>query len=169
MKLLFRQYRPEDLPAIKQITVEAFGGVSIDRNIQEHFGTIGGHDWKWRKARHIDEDLERPEAAIFVAEVEARVAGYITTWIDRAAGVGWIPNLAVEATLRGQGIGRQLIQQALDHFRRQGVAAARIETLEQNPVGQQLYPSLGFREVARQIHYCLRLDEPEAGGTGEAN
>ena len=36
---------------------------------------------------------------------------------------------------------------------------AKIETLDQNPVGQALYPSLGFTEVARQIHYAMRLDE----------
>ena len=35
---------------------------------------------------------------------------------------------------------------------------AKIETLEQNPIGQTLYPSLGFQEVARQIHYAMRLD-----------
>ena len=35
---------------------------------------------------------------------------------------------------------------------------AKIETLEQNPVGQKLYPSLGFVEVARQVHYAMRLE-----------
>ena len=37
---------------------------------------------------------------------------------------------------------------------------AKIETLEQNAVGQALYPRAGFKEVARQIHYAMRLDEP---------
>jgi ribosomal protein S18 acetylase RimI-like enzyme len=45
----------------------------------------------------------------------------------------------------------------LEHFRRNGVECARIETLEQNPIGQHLYPAVGFREVARQIHYAMRL------------
>ena len=59
----------------------------------------------------------------------------------------------------GRGIGRRLIEHALQHFRGAGLTHARIETLEQNPVGQKLYPSLGFREIARQIHYGMRLDE----------
>ena len=33
----------------------------------------------------------------------------------------------------------------------------RIETLAQNEVGQSLYPSLGFVEIARQIHYAQKL------------
>jgi ribosomal protein S18 acetylase RimI-like enzyme len=32
-----------------------------------------------------------------------------------------------------------------------------IETMGSNPVGQSLYPSCGFKEVARQIHYAQRL------------
>jgi hypothetical protein len=34
---------------------------------------------------------------------------------------------------------------------------SRIETLEQNPIGQHLYPSLGFQEFARQIHFIKPL------------
>jgi len=56
-----------------------------------------------------------------------------------------------------QGIGTLLIRYALDHFRSLGLTHARIETLQQNEIGQSLYPQLGFQEVARQIHYCLRL------------
>jgi hypothetical protein len=48
---------------------------------------------------------------------------------------------------------------------------AKIETLEQNPVGQKLYPSLGFVEVARQVHYAMRLTPPappQNSGPGDA-
>jgi hypothetical protein len=36
---------------------------------------------------------------------------------------------------------------------------AKIETLEQNKIGQHLYPSAGFVEVARQIHYAMALKD----------
>jgi len=142
-----------------EITVEAFEPVSIDRNMEEQTGgPINGRDWRWRKAKHIEDDARREPEGIFVAEQDGGIVGYITTWHDREAGVGNIPNLAVTAECRGQGVGRQLIEHALDHFRKLGLAYARIETLEQNPVGQSLYPSLGFREIARQIHYGMPLD-----------
>lgn len=154
-----RLYDPADLPRLRELTVEAFENVSIDRNIETHFGLIAGHDWRWRKARHVDQDVERDPLGTFVADQDGEVVGYISTWIDREAGLGNIPNLAVRADLRGQGLGRQLIQRALDHFRTQGIRYARIETLAQNAIGQHLYPSCGFREVARQIHYCLDLQQ----------
>jgi ribosomal protein S18 acetylase RimI-like enzyme len=156
--MTIRPYRASDRETIKAITVEAFDGVSIDQNIERRFGLVAGHDWRYRKGRHIDEDVEAAGAAVLVAENDrGEIVGYITTQIDRAAGVGLIPNMAVRAGLRGQGIGRQLIEAALDRFRDAGLELARIETLDQNSVGQHLYPDCGFIEVARQIHFAMRL------------
>lgn len=33
-----RSYRPGDLEAIKRLTVESFGGVTIEQNIEDSFG-----------------------------------------------------------------------------------------------------------------------------------
>jgi len=49
------------------------------------------------------------------------------------------------------------LEYAIAFFKEAGMDIAKIETLEQNPIGQNLYPSLGFEEVARQIHYAMRL------------
>jgi ribosomal protein S18 acetylase RimI-like enzyme len=164
--MLIRPYHPTDLPALKAITVEAFDGVSIDQGIEREFGPVNGHDWRWRKARHLDDDAAREPAGIFVAEQSGQVVGYITTWQDREAGIGHIPNLAIAASFRGQGLGRQLIEHALAHFRRAGLSHAKIETLVQNEVGNHLYRSLGFREVARQIHFVADL-QPGGGQENE--
>jgi len=153
-----RPYRSEDLPALKQITATCFPQVSIDRNIENRCGLIGGHDWQWRKLRHIDQDVAGPNARhVLVGTDGGRVVGYVTTRVDQDSRIGWIPNLAVLPEYQGQGLGRQLLRAALDHLRGQGMECARIETLEQNQVGWHLYPSMGFEEVARQIHYIMRL------------
>jgi len=102
--------------------------------------------------------VARDADGVFVAEIDGQVVGYITTFRDRDAGMGLIPNLAVDAAHRGRGIGRRLIEYALDDFRKEGLTHAKIETLAQNDIGQNLYPSLGFREVARQIHYCMAIE-----------
>jgi ribosomal protein S18 acetylase RimI-like enzyme len=77
--------------------------------------------------------------------------------VDRAAGKGRIPNIALVPEARGQGLGHRLIQHALDYFRREGLAYAMIETLQGNEIGEHLYPACGFVEVARQIHFALKL------------
>jgi len=164
--MIIRPYRPEDLPRVRQITVESFEGVSIDRNIEARFGPVAGQDWRSRKARDVSADCEVQPEGVFVAEDGGKVVGYVTTRLDRVTGIGRIPNLAVDATHRGQGTGSALIRHALDWMREQGMAMAKIETLVQNERGQALYPRFGFVEVARQIHYVMRLEGDPEGGEG---
>jgi ribosomal protein S18 acetylase RimI-like enzyme len=153
-----RPFRASDCDTLKAITAEAFAGVSIDQNIEKRFGTFAGHDWRWRKARHIDGDVASPLAAIWIAEDErGEIIGYITTHFDHEAGVGHISNMAIRQGLRGQGIGRKLIEYVLERFRQAGLPMARIETLDQNEIGNHLYMDCGFEPVARQIHYAMRL------------
>lgn len=157
MPFSIRAFCESDLPRLKEITVEAFSGVSIDQNAHALFGEINGHDWRWRKARHLDDDTQADSEGIFVAEAGGTIVGYITTWIDREAGIGHIPNLALDAAWRGKGLGRTMIEHALEHFRREKVPYAKIETLDQNPLGYHLYTSMGFQEVARQVHFIKPL------------
>jgi ribosomal protein S18 acetylase RimI-like enzyme len=152
-----RAYGPKDLETIKRLTIESFGGVTLEQNVESALGVLHSHDWRWRKARHIDEDVAANLRGVFVAEGQGRIAGYITTRVDRESGQGRIPNLVVAAEFRGQGLGRQLIEHALDYFRREGLSYAVIETMAHNKAGQHLYPACGFAEVARQIHFARKL------------
>lgn len=155
-----RLYQPADLEPLRQMTVEAFQGVSRDENIEERFGLINGHDWRWRKARDINADAAANPAGLFIAEEEGRILGFVTTRIDAEAGIGWVVHLVIGAGLRGKGIGRTLIAHALDYFRSLGLTHARIETLDQNEISKRLFPSCGFVEIARQIHYFMDLRQP---------
>ncbi|MEX0703403.1 MAG: N-acetyltransferase [Planctomycetales bacterium] len=158
-----RPFRSEDLAAIRDITARAFDGVSIDQGMEREFGPVNGHDWLWRKARHIDDDARRAPAGIFVAEAAGgRVVGSITTWQDAEAGVGYIPNITLDGDWRNLGLGRKMIEFALQHFRDSGLTHARIETLVQNDRGKHLYESCGFREIARQIHFAADLRAVQA-------
>ena len=153
-----RTYRPADLPRLQQITAQTFGPVSIDRNMEQLLGPFGAGGWQARKLDAVADDCRAQPDGVFVAEDAGTVVGYVTTRLNRAALIGWIPNLAVDPAHQGKGLGRALLLHALDFFRASGMQVAKIETLEQNPIGQSLYPSLGFQEVARQIHFAMRLD-----------
>jgi ribosomal protein S18 acetylase RimI-like enzyme len=156
-----RRYRDADLDALKAITIICFENVSIDANIERRFGRVGEHDWKWRKARHIDDDARAHPEGVFVAEVDGRVVGYITSRTDHESRVGWIPNLSVLPECQGRGIGRALMDHCLRYLRDAGMKLAKIETLLQNDVGSTFYPSVGFEEVARQIHYAMPLTDDD--------
>jgi ribosomal protein S18 acetylase RimI-like enzyme len=163
MAIVFRPYRETDRDILRDLTVAGFDGVSIDHNIDRLLGSVAGRDWRWRKAHHVDEDIARPGGELIVAEDTElnRPVGYVSMHLNPESLVGWIPNLVVDAALRNQGLGRKLLEQALERFRAAGMTVARIETLVQNPIGSHLYPSVGFQEVARQIHFAMPLKPRE--------
>ena len=133
-----RSANPADLPALQALHRQAFGGKA--------------------EAKLVALLIERGKSAVsLVAEVDGQVVGYVTTRLNRFKSIGQIPNLAVDPAYRNRGIASTLIQRALDYFREERMAFAKIETLAQNERGQSLYPKFGFVEVARQIHYVMPL------------
>lgn len=155
--IAIRRYQPADLPILRQITVDSFGGVALEQMLEEKFGKWNERGWKARKAEHIDDDCASNPDGVFVAEREGTILGYITTRVDRHNSRGRIPNMAVTEEARGLGLGRRLIHHALNYFRDEGLKVATIETMASNNIGQHLYPACGFEEVARQVHYAMKL------------
>jgi ribosomal protein S18 acetylase RimI-like enzyme len=166
---MIRLFRESDRTQLKTITADVFGPAAVDYYLERRFGPIQGRDWAWRKVRHIDDDIRNNPGGIFVYEHsepshERTVLGYITVSLDRDAGIGRIPNLAVAAAAQGRGVGRALVEHALEYLRTEGMLLARVETLEGNAAGEYLYPALGFVRVIRQIYYATQLrKEPTAG------
>jgi ribosomal protein S18 acetylase RimI-like enzyme len=165
---MIRLFREADRETLKAITAEVFGPGAVDFHLERRFGIIRGRDWSWRKLRHIDDDIRNNAGGIFVYEAGdgpagPAVVGYITVALDREGGIGRIPNLAVAACAQGRGIGRALVEHALEYLTAEGMILARVETLRGNAAGQYLYPALGFEEVIQQIYYVTRLRKETSG------
>jgi len=163
---MIRPYRPSDRDALIDLTIRAFEGVSIDQNIEARYGVIAGVGWQRRKASHVEADIAANPGGILVAERDGVVVGYVSCRVDLRTRIGSIPNLAVHPDFQGEGLGKQLIQAALAYHRSLGMKFVRIETLEQNHRCMALYPRLGFREIARQVHYIMPLDGPTERADG---
>lgn len=157
MALEYRRYREADRARLLDITEQAFPGASLDRLIEQRYGVLNGTLWHQRKRGQVDADCDANPDGVIVAVDGERVVAYITTRLWQDTKMGWIPNLAVDPDYQGQGIGRKLLELALRYFREVGMTHAKIETLAVNEVGQHLYPSLGFEELARQVHYTMEL------------
>ncbi|MDX2036921.1 MAG: GNAT family N-acetyltransferase [Isosphaeraceae bacterium] len=158
MNVTIRPYLPSDRESLRTLTVEAFQGVSIDHAIDIVLGPLSPIDWRRRKAQHVDDDIDHPKGELAVVDRDGEPLGYVSMRFDREGAIGTIPNLVVAPALRNLGWGRRLLLHALDRFKAEGMKIAKIETLEHNPIGRHLYPSVGFEEVARQIHYAIRID-----------
>jgi ribosomal protein S18 acetylase RimI-like enzyme len=125
--------------------------------MEEQFGQFGERSWSERKCAAIEADCAVQPEGVLVAEIQQEIVGYITIRFDTPSAIGWIANLAVAPHCQGSGIGRALLNEGIALCRDNGMQIVKIETLEHNEVGRHLYPSLGFTELARQVHYALDL------------
>lgn len=168
MHIKERLYTADDREALLALTLNCFDGVSIDQNIERKCGVINSHDWQWRKARDLLHELDDTPAGVYVLEDgDGAIAGFITTLADADTRIGRIFHLAVRPDVQGMGLGRRLILSAIDHLRKQGMSHVRIETLEQNKACAHLYPSMGFEETARQIHFVMEIPAEQAANAGQ--
>lgn len=154
---MIRPHKPSDLEALQRITREVFGPGSIDYHLEQQFGLIKGKGWRERKVRHIGWDLEAPHSEVFVKERDGEIVGYVTVVLDVEAGIGRMVNLAVAESAQNRGFAHELIEHALGWMKQEGMEVAKIETLEGNVKGEHIFPTMGFKEVIRQIHFFKKL------------
>ena len=86
--------------------------------------------------------LERNPASCFVAEEGDRMAGTILSGHDGRR--GHIYHLAVHPELRRRGIGRKLVQAALDALRAEGITKAMLVVFAANSGGNEFWEAQGF-------------------------
>lgn len=106
----------------------------------------------WRRMLLMQSD------GCFVAELNGLAAGTAVACIfDKIA---WIAMVLVDASVRGRGIGKALMQHALAFADAQGILSVRLDA---TPLGQPLYEKLGFVPQYSLTRFTGRLGERPAG------
>jgi len=104
----------------------------------------------WTEAMILRE-LETPHSLHQVAEREGHVAGYMISWLTPPEAM--IMSLAVHPELRGQGLGRALLEDSFRIFAQARLETVWLEVRTGNLMAQALYQKFGFREVYRRRGY----------------
>ena len=128
----------DDLPAVVAIERAAFTDPWSLRSFREALE----HSAVFFSCARRDAENERDGA---------EVAGYVVAWF--VADEGEIANLAVSPNAWGEGIGRALLDSALEEGRRRDVSAVYLEVRDSNDRARRLYRSRGFEEVGRRRNY----------------
>lgn len=106
-------------------------------------------------ARSFRDALEHPAVYFGCARSDGgEVQGYVVAWF--VADEGEIANLAVAPEGWGSGIGRALLDAALDEAARRNVESVYLEVRDSNARARRLYQSRGFEEVGRRKGYYRR-------------
>ncbi len=91
------------------------------------------------------------QGVFLVAEEDGRIGGFAFGAIQeeykmyRLNRYGMLHDLWVEPQHRRQGMGRALVEAALDRFRQAGVPQVRLDSAAGNGAAQRLFASAGFR------------------------
>jgi ribosomal protein S18 acetylase RimI-like enzyme len=86
-----------------------------------------------------------------VAEVQGRAAGFAITTIGLSGNYAHLIRVAVDPGLQGQGIGRQLVVDAIQFARDSNSPGLALNTQASNRVSRRLYESLGFRQTGHTL------------------
>jgi GNAT superfamily N-acetyltransferase len=95
----------------------------------------------------------------FVAVWQGQVVGSVTTC--QFGSIGWVTTLLVEEAHRGAGIGRGLLNRALESLDASGARSVRLDA---TPLGRPLYESVGFRVDFRLGRYGGIVSRTEIEG-----
>jgi ribosomal-protein-alanine N-acetyltransferase len=130
--IVARRMVPDDVPRVASIEAEAFSS-----------------PWK---ADTFTTLLQRPGAELWVlADPQAGVVAYAVVWciLDQ----GELANIAVASSHRGRGLGRRLLELALDAARQRGVKSIYLEVRSTNVRAANLYQAFGFERIGVRRDY----------------
>jgi ribosomal protein S18 acetylase RimI-like enzyme len=105
------------------------------------------------------EALTKDGYAAWIAEVDRAPAGFIDLLlfhdVAHGATVGLINNLVVDARFRGRGLGANLLEEAIQHCRREGAVEVHVWTEFENAPAIGLYERLGFARRALLLELTI--------------
>jgi cytosine/creatinine deaminase len=92
-----------------------------------------------------------PQERIWIVENEGRIAGSVAVVrsSEREAQLRW---LLLSPDLRGRGLGRRLVEEAVAFCREAGYSSVFLWTVDTLPVAGRLYRWAGFREMEKVTH-----------------
>ena len=149
--------RPEHVSELGRICYEAFKDISDRHGFPTDFTSV-------RFARMVIGSLVKREDYYGVAALaDGQPAG--STFLLGADEVGGVGPVTVEVSEQGNGIGRALMQNVLEHARQAGLERVRLMQDSFNLSSLSLYASVGF-DVKEPVAMMQPPADPPAAGDG---
>ena len=101
--------------------------------------------------------LAEKDMVVLVAEVDAQVVGYVyaglepMSWKELREPAGFIHDVVVDESARGQGIATDLVEAAGRWLIEHGAPRVMLWTASENPAAQRLFKRLGFRTTMLEM------------------
>ena len=152
-----------DIPAVLPM-VESISSLHRKWDV-DRFGIR--QDVQQMYARWLPERIVDATSVFLVAErsgaghEETRLAGYVVGTLEEEIPIYWLPacgyihDVWVDDAYRHEGVGKQLVMEAVARFKEIGVTQVRLETAAINETGRGLFTSCGFRPATVEMMIVL--------------
>jgi GNAT superfamily N-acetyltransferase len=147
---------PADIDTVAQLDVLAFTAYARQTG---HDGDISP-----RTRQNLLACINLNPTGCFVAEAD-QVVGYVFTRI--LGTTGWIGTFGVHPDCQGQGVGRSLLDAAVECLQRAGCTTIGLETMPDSPYNVGLYSRFGFLPVFPTVNLTKETD-PSAAASPHA-
>jgi GNAT superfamily N-acetyltransferase len=135
-QVVIREARAQDARVCGQICYDAFRTISSSHSFP---CDIPGPE---HATNLLSMMFSHPGIYCLVAEVDGRIAG--SNCLDERSAIAGVGPITVDAQIQNRGIGRRLMESALDRARQQGVAGVRLVQAAFHNRSLSLYTTLGF-------------------------
>ena len=143
--LLIRDAYPEELDQVSQLLKDSY---------LQYAHSIPSSRWEYYLEDMTDVRSRLEVADLIVAEIDARLAGTVTLYLEGTSSheswpQGWavIRLLAVHPSYRNKGIGRALMDECIRRCREKGITTIGLHTTELMNVARRMYEKMGFVRV----------------------
>ena len=110
----------------------------------------------WSRADFLREN-KNELAEYVVGELDKKIVAYAGAWVsfDQAE----VMHIAVEPSLRGQGVGTILFGELIKAVKKRGATSITLEVRPSNVAAIKLYENFGLKSVGRRKNYYLDNNE----------
>jgi ribosomal protein S18 acetylase RimI-like enzyme len=105
------------------------------------------YDFDAHERQQIRGRLQKASTLIELVEDQGRLVGILDMEEESWRQSAWVWNLMLDVDVRGQGLGRRLVQRAIDWSRDRGLRAILLETQSNNTPACHFYAHMGFQLV----------------------
>jgi len=149
-----RRAETRDLPALGRLggsLVRLHHGFDRLRFMAPRGDVDEGYGW------FLGTQLAEQDMVVLVAELDAQVVGYVyaglepMSWKELREPAGFIHDVVVDESARGQGIATDLVETAARWLIEHGAPRVMLWTASENPAAQRLFKRLGFRTTMLEM------------------
>lgn len=115
-----------------------------------------------QKAHHLSEEqlqsiIDNPNTHLYILYNEVGAVGMLTLakYLVPTGVKWWIEDVVVSSTQRGKGLGRALMQHALNEVKKQGGGAVLLTSRPSREVANKMYQRMGFERRETNVYKIL--------------